>query len=102
LIGYRLFARLFVGMALLCAKAARLAHAARDGSSETLFDALQAMNVVFMLSISGNPMMGDFQHALPYLILLPLAIYLARAQPGIVKYDVCVREIEVTKWCQLP
>jgi hypothetical protein len=82
LIGYGLFASLFVGMALLCAKAARLAHAARDGSSETLLDALQAMNVAFMLCISSNPMMADVQNAAPYLILLPLAIFLARAQPG--------------------
>ena len=62
LIGYGLFASLFVGMALLCAKAARLAHAARDGSSEALFDALQAMNVAFMLCISGNPMLRDLQN----------------------------------------
>jgi hypothetical protein len=82
LIGYGLFASLFVGMALLCAKAARLAHAARDGSSETLFDALQAMNVAFMLCISANPMLPYLQDATPYLILLPLAIFLARAQPG--------------------
>ena len=82
LIGYGLFASLFVGMALLCAKAARLAHAARDGSSETLFDALQAMNVVFMLCISGNPMMQDVQDTAPYLMLMPLAIFLARMQPG--------------------
>jgi len=82
LIGYGLFASVFVGMALLCAKAARLAHAARDRSSETLFDALQAMNVAFMLCISGNPLMPDLQGTAPYLILLPLAIFLARAQPG--------------------
>jgi hypothetical protein len=82
LIGYGLFASLFVGMALLCAKGARLAHAARDGSSETLFDALQGMNVAFMLCISGNPMLADVQNSAPYLILLPLAIFLARAQPG--------------------
>jgi hypothetical protein len=82
LIGYGLFAGLFVGMALLCAKAARLAHGARDRSSETLFDALQAMNVAFMLCISGNPMLPNLQDVAPYLILLPLAIFLARAQPG--------------------
>lgn len=82
LIGYGLFASLFIGMALLCARAARLAHMARDGSSETLFDALQAMNVAFMLCISGNPMMADLQNSAPYLILLPLAIFLARSQPG--------------------
>jgi hypothetical protein len=82
LIGYGLFASLFVGMALLCAKAARLAHAAGDVNSERLFDALQAMNVAFMLCISGNPLMPDLQGTAPYLILLPLAIFLARAQPG--------------------
>jgi hypothetical protein len=82
LIGYGLFASVFVGMALLCAKAARLAHAARDRTSETLFDAVQAMNVAFMLCISGNPLMPDLQGTAPYLILLPLAIFLAREQPG--------------------
>lgn len=82
LIGYGLFAGLFVGLALLCTKGARLAHAARDSSSETLFDALQMMNVIFMLSVSGNPMMANMQQTAPYLILVPLAIFLARAQPG--------------------
>jgi hypothetical protein len=85
LIGYGLFASLFVGMALLCAKAARLAHAAHDGASETLFDALQAMNIAFMLCISGHPMMGEVQNSAPYLILLPLAVLLARTQPGFAK-----------------
>lgn len=82
LIGYGLFAALFIGMALLCAKAAHLAHAAGDPASETVFDALQAMNVVFMLYISGFPMLTSPQQATPYLILVPLAIFLARAQPG--------------------
>jgi hypothetical protein len=82
LIGYALFTSVFVGMALLCAKAAQLAHAARDRNSETLFDALQAMNIAFMLCVSGNPMMADLQGTAPYLILLPLATFLARAQPG--------------------
>jgi hypothetical protein len=86
LIGYGLFASLFVGMALLCAKGARLAHAARDGSSERLFDALQAMNVAFMLCVSGNPLLPDPQTVAPYLILLPLAIFLARAQPGFARF----------------
>jgi hypothetical protein len=82
LIGYGLFATLFIGMARLCAKAARLAHAAGDGGGETLFDALQAMNVIFMCSISGNPTMQLLDCTVPYLMLLPLAIFLARAQPG--------------------
>lgn len=82
LIGYGLFAGLFVGMALMCAKAARLARAARDGTSETLFDALHAMNVVFMLCISGDPMLQEVQTVAPYLMLIPLAIFLARTQPG--------------------
>ena len=82
LIGYGVFASVFIGMALLCAKAARLAYAAHDPDSATLFDALQAMNLIFILCLSGNPMLGSPQQALPYLILVPLAIFLARAQPG--------------------
>jgi hypothetical protein len=82
LIGYGLFSSLFIGMALLCGKAARLAHAPRDDTSKTVFDALQAMNLVFMLYISGNPVLINVQQATPYLILVPLAIFLARAQPG--------------------
>jgi hypothetical protein len=82
LIGYGLFATLLIGMARLCAKAARLAHAAGDSRSETLFDAVQAMNVVFMLYISANPTMQSLECALPYLMLVPVTIFLARAQPG--------------------
>ena len=55
LIGYGLLAALFVGMALLCAKAARIAQLARDSSSESVFDALQLMNVTFILFISPQP-----------------------------------------------
>jgi hypothetical protein len=47
LIGYGLFASIFLGMALLCAKAARFARAVRDSNSEILFDAFQAMNITF-------------------------------------------------------
>jgi hypothetical protein len=82
LIGYGLFAGLLLGMAHMCARAARLAHAASDGTSETLFDALQAMNVMFMLMISGNPTLAILACTLPSLMLVPLAIFLARAQPG--------------------
>jgi hypothetical protein len=70
---------------LLCAKGARLAHAAGDRGSETLFDALQAMNLVFMLAISGNPMLQTLQDTMPYLMLVTLAIFLARMQPGFTK-----------------
>jgi hypothetical protein len=82
LIGYALFAALFIGMAWLCSRGAKLAGRAGDRGSETLFDALQAMNVIFMLWCSGNPMMQLPQCALPYLILVPLAVFLARQQPS--------------------
>jgi hypothetical protein len=81
LIGYGLLTSLFVGAALFWAKAARLAHAAGDATSETLFDAVQAINITFMLCIGGNPMFGDLRF-LYYLMLIPLTIFLARAQPG--------------------
>ncbi len=81
LIGYGLLTSLFVGVALFWAKAARLAHAAGDAASETLFDAVQAINITFMLCIVGNPMFGDLRF-LYYLMLIPLTIFLARAQPG--------------------
>lgn len=81
LIGYGLFAALFIGMARLCSKGARLAHSTRDVRSETLFDALQAMTIVFMLYMSGNPMMQVPECTLPYLMLVPLSVFLARAQP---------------------
>jgi hypothetical protein len=82
LIGYGLFAVLFIGMARLCGKGARLAHAGGDFASETLFDVLQAMNVTAMLYMSQEPMMQLTNITLPYLILIPLAIFLARSQPG--------------------
>jgi hypothetical protein len=82
IIGYGLFASLFLGMASLCTRAAQLAHAARDRNSETLFDGLQAMNVAFMLYISPQPSMQVTQCVLPCLMLVPLTIFLARSQSG--------------------
>ncbi len=79
LIGYALFVTLFVGMAWLCSKGARLAARRGDRCSATVFDALLAMNAVFMLYISANPMLQDPKYALPYLITLPLAVFLATA-----------------------
>ncbi len=83
LIGYGLFASIFLGMALLCAKAARFARAVRDSNSEILFDAFQAMNITFMFYMSGNPTMLLTQVTVPcYLLPVSLAVFLARAQPG--------------------
>jgi hypothetical protein len=83
LIGYGLFASIFLGMALLCAKAARFARAVRDSNSEILFDAFQAMNITFMFYMSGNPTMLVTQVTVPcYLLPVSLAVFLARAQPG--------------------
>jgi hypothetical protein len=84
LIGYALFASFFVGVARLCARAARLAHAAGDDTSETLFDALQAIYINFMLCISANPVLGIGELSLPFFMLVPLTVFLARAQPGFV------------------
>jgi hypothetical protein len=80
LLGYGLYAALFIGMARLCMRAARLARAAGDSSSETLFDALQAMNVIFMLYASGNPMMQGLKEALLFQTFVALTIFLARGQ----------------------
>jgi len=85
LFGYALLGSIFLGMALLCAKGARLADGAGDRTGETLFDAFQAMTTVFMLYISANPVLPDLQDALPYLMLIPIAIFLARAQPGFIQ-----------------
>jgi hypothetical protein len=82
LLGYALFSSLFVGMALLCATGARLARAALDRTGEILFDAVQAANIVFMLYISGSPTLSDLQDSLPYLMLIPVAIFLTRSQLG--------------------
>jgi hypothetical protein len=82
LVGYAVFASLFIGIALLCARGARLSREAGDLDAETLFDALQAITLIFMLCISGNPTMGSPQDTVPYLVLVALAIFLAREQPG--------------------
>jgi hypothetical protein len=84
LIGYGLFASLWIGMALFCARAARLAHVGGNNRSEILFDAIQAINITYMLCISGNPTMFDMQYSLWHLMLMPLTIFLARALPGLV------------------
>jgi hypothetical protein len=52
-------------MALLCGKAAASLHAGRDDTIKTAFDALQVMNLVFMLYIAGNPMLVIVQQAIP-------------------------------------
>lgn len=82
LVGYALFVAFFIGTVWLCGRGAKLAHRARDRGSEVVFDALQAMNAVFMLYIAANPMMQQPQYALPYLIMVPLTVFLARQQPG--------------------
>jgi hypothetical protein len=84
LIGYGLLASLFVSAAFFWAKAARLALAAGDASSETLFSAAQGINITYMLVITGSPMLADLKDSLPYLTLILLTIFLARAQPGFV------------------
>jgi hypothetical protein len=63
------------------AKAGRFAHAAGDSGSETLFDAIQAINITYMLVVLGNPMLGALQ-ILHHWMLIPLTILLARAHPG--------------------
>jgi hypothetical protein len=82
LIGYGLLASLLMGMALFCAKAACLAHAAGNAISEILFDAGQTINITYMLCFWGHPWLQAIDHDLFYLILMPLTIFLARAQPG--------------------
>ncbi len=82
LIGYGVFGSLLIGMALLCAKAARLAHAAGNARSEILFDAIQAMSIIYLLCIIGNPTLNRLENTLWYLMLMPLSIFIARAQPG--------------------
>jgi hypothetical protein len=99
LVGYAVFASLFVGMALLCARAARLAHEAHRGDSENLFDAFQAMNLVFMLYISGNPMLILPQDAISYFLLVTLAVFLARAQQGFTRpRSLSQRQQHVLHW----
>jgi hypothetical protein len=82
LIGYGLLTSLFMGLALFWAKGARVAHAAGDVPSETLFSAAQAINITYMLVVTGSPLLGDLKNSLPYLTLILLTVFLARAQPG--------------------
>jgi hypothetical protein len=84
LIGYGLFGSLLMGIALLCAKAARLAHIAGHARCETLLDALLAINLTFMISITGNGLLQNQQASFPSLMLVALTIFLARDQPGFV------------------
>jgi hypothetical protein len=84
LIGYGLFGSLLIGIVLLCAKAARLAQIAEDAKCETLFDALLAINLAFMLSITANGLLQNQQASFPSLMLVALTIFLARAQPRFV------------------
>jgi hypothetical protein len=82
MIGFGMFAGLLIGMALLCNKAARLARAAGNFRGETVFDAVQAMSITYALCIAGNPTLNYLGCTLWYLMLIPLTIFLARAQPG--------------------
>jgi hypothetical protein len=82
LIGYGLLTGLFVGMAFFWARAARFAHAAGDAVSGTLFDAVQAINLTYMLCVTGNPMLDEPKMTVPYLALISLTIFLARARSG--------------------
>lgn len=84
LIGYGLLTSLFVGVALFWAKAARVAHAAGDTASETLFDAAQAINITYMLCLGGNPSFNDPKLTLHYSVLILLTIFLARAQSAFI------------------
>ncbi len=78
LIGFALIATLFLGLAKLCWRGARLAHAAGDGGGEILFDACLAIDVVFAVYISFNPIMQMLQCVMPFLVSVPLAVFLAR------------------------
>jgi hypothetical protein len=83
LIGYGVFAALFLGILLACSKGARLARVAGDSGSEVLLDALQALVIIFMLYMSGNPTMLLAQvTVLCCLMPVSLATFLVRAQAG--------------------
>jgi hypothetical protein len=81
LVGLALFSTLFVGLAQTCLIAARRFHAAEDEEGELLFDAILAIEVVFMLDISFNPMMQILECVLPFLMVVMLGVFLARGAP---------------------
>jgi hypothetical protein len=82
LIGFALFSSLFLGLAGLCWRGARLSRAVDEPASETLFDALLGIDVVFAIYISFNPIMQLLPCVLPFFLTVPLAVFLSRSLTG--------------------
>ncbi len=80
LIGYGLFAVVFLGFAHLCIRGARLATALGNASVRSFFDAALVMEVVFVLYISFNPIMQKSYIVSVFFFLIPVGVLLARDQ----------------------
>lgn len=78
LIGYALFSSLFVGLALLCGRAARRASAAGMAAEVLLFHAILVFDAVFALYISFNPIMQKVEMTLFFLAPAFIATILGR------------------------
>lgn len=78
LIGYALFSSLFVGLALLCGRAAARASAAGMAAEALLFHAVLVFDAVFVLYISFNPIMQKVEMTLFFLAPAFIATILGR------------------------
>jgi hypothetical protein len=78
LIGYALFSSLFVGLALLCGRAAARASATGMAAEALLFHAVLVFDAVFALYISFNPIMQKVEMTLFFLAPAFIATILGR------------------------
>jgi hypothetical protein len=83
LVGYALFSALFIGFAGLCARGARLAELREERGLGDLFHGFIAIDLVFMIYISFNPILQKVEFSAFFLMLLPLtALCVRRLQVG--------------------